>query len=151
MLHPVGSCIREGHVSPAVGFWHGLIKDTEVADVHLVDHSIAEAALDELVNLSFNGNSVRYVVSDERTGNEVAAVIGKTLGKEIPWVVFTDDQLLKGLTDAGLSQTHAKAFVQMGAAQRTGVLLEDFNKNKPAFSKTKLEDFAKEFKAAFNA
>lgn len=118
----------------------------------LVDpKDIAEAALDELVNLSFNGNSVRYVVSDERTGNEVAAVIGKTLGKEIPWVVFTDEQLLKGLTDAGLSQTHAKAFVQMGAAQRTGVLLEDFNKNKPAFSKTKLEDFAKEFKAAFNA
>lgn len=118
----------------------------------LVDpRDIAEAALEELVTLSFTGSSVRYVVSDERTGNEVAAVIGKILGKEIPWVVFTDEQLLKALTDAGLSQTHANAFVQMGAAQRSGVLLEDFNKNKPAFSKTKLEDFAKEFQSVFNA
>lgn len=118
----------------------------------LVDtRDIAEAALDELLKLAFSGSSVRYVVSDERTGKEVAAVIGNTIGKEIPWVVFTDEQLLKGLTDAGLSQTHAKAFVQMGAAQRSGVLLEDFNKNRPVFSKTRLEDFAKEFKTAYDA
>lgn len=112
---------------------------------------IAEVALEELSNLSFTGNSVRYIVSDERTGNEVAAVIGKTLGKEFPWVVFTDEQLLKGFQDGGLSLTHAEGYVEMGAAQRSGKLLEDFYKHKPALSKTKLEDFAKDFQAVYNS
>lgn len=110
---------------------------------------IAEAALEELLALNFKGNSVRYINSDERTGNEIAEVLGNAIGKKFPWVVFTDDQLLKGLQDGGLSLTHASAFVEMGAAQRSGKLLEDYQKNKPAFSKTKLEDFAKEFKAAY--
>jgi len=112
---------------------------------------IAEVAQEELLGLTFTGNSVRYIVSDERTGNEVAAVIGKTLGKEFPWIVFTDEQLLKGFQDGGLPLTHAEGYVQMGAAQRSGKLLEDFYKNKPALSKTKLEDFAQDFKVAFNS
>ncbi len=112
---------------------------------------IAAAALEELSNLSFTGNSVRYIVSDERTGNEVVEVLGNAVGKKFPWVVFTDEQLLKGLQDGGLPPTHAQGYVEMGAAQRSGKLLEDYQRNKPAFSKTKLEDFASEFKAAFNA
>ena len=112
---------------------------------------ISAVVLEELLNLSFTGNSVRYIVSDERTGNEVAEVLGNAIGKKFPWVVFTDEQLLKGLQEGGLSATHAQGYTEMGAAQRSGKLLEDYQKNKPAFSKTKLEDFAQEFKAAFNA
>jgi uncharacterized protein YbjT (DUF2867 family) len=112
---------------------------------------IAEAALQELTNLEFSGHSVRYVVSDERTGNEVAEVLGNAIGKKFPWVVFTDEQQLKGLQDGGLPATHAHGFTKMGNAQASGKLLEDYQKNKPAFSKTKLEDFAKEFAAVFNA
>lgn len=112
-------------------------------------HDIAEVALEELLKLTFTGNSVRYISSDERTGNEIAEVLGNAIGKKFPWVVFTDEQLLKGLQEGGLPLTHARAFVEMGAAQRSGKLAEDYQKNKPAFSKTKLEDFANEFKAAF--
>lgn len=112
---------------------------------------IAEVALEELSNPTFTGNSVRYIVSDERTGSEVANVLGKVIGKEIAWVVFTDEQLLKGLQDAGLHSTHAKGFVEMGAALRSGALVEDLNKHKPVLSKSKLEDFSKEFQLAFNA
>jgi hypothetical protein len=107
--------------------------------------------LEELLTLNFTGNSVRYIVSDERSGNEAAEVLGNAIGKKFPWVVFTDEQLLKGLQDGGLSLTHARAFVEMGAAQRSGKLPEHYQQLKPAFSKTKLEDFAQEFKAAFNA
>lgn len=112
---------------------------------------ISAVVLEELLNLNFSGNSVRYIVSDERTGNEVAEVLGNAIGKKFPWVVFTDEQLLKGLQEGGLSDTHAQGYTEMGAAQRSGKLLEDYQKNKPAFSKTKLEDFAQEFKAAFNS
>lgn len=114
-------------------------------------NDIAAVALEELQSLNFTGNSVRYITSDERTGHEVAETLGTSMGKKFPWVVFTDEQLLKGLQDGGLSLTHAQAFVEMGSAQRSGQLLEDYQKHKPAFGKTKLEDFAKEFKAAFNS
>ena len=133
---------------------HGGIMGGNYGDqkIALVDpKDIAEATLEELLKLNFNGNSVRYISGDERTGNEIAEVLGNAIGKKFPWVVFTDEQLLKGLQDGGLSLTHASAFVEMGAAQRSGKLLEDYHKHKPAFSKTKLEDFAKEFKAAYGA
>lgn len=114
-------------------------------------NDIAAVVLEELSSLNFSGNSVRYIASDERTGNEVAEVLSNAIGKKFPWVVFTDEQLLKGLQDGGLSATHSSGYVEMGAAQRSGKLLEDYQKHKPAFSKTKLEDFAKEFKAAYNS
>ncbi|PZR26550.1 MAG: NAD-dependent dehydratase [Azospira oryzae] len=122
--------------------------DQKIALVHTND--IAAAALEELVSLSFKGNSVRYIVSDERTGNEIAAVLGKAIGKPLPWVVFTDEQQLQGLLGAGVPPTHAAAYVEMGAAQRTGILQEDMLRNKPALSPTKLEDFANEFVEAYN-
>jgi uncharacterized protein YbjT (DUF2867 family) len=123
--------------------------DSKLALVHTND--IAAAALEELVTLTFKGSSVRYIVSDMVTGNEIAEALGTAVGKKIPWVVFTDEQLLKGLIEGGVPATHAPAFVEMGVALRTGKMQEDMERNKPVFGPTKLADFAKEFKAAFNA
>jgi uncharacterized protein YbjT (DUF2867 family) len=122
--------------------------DGKIALVHTRD--IAIAALEELLNPTFTGNSVRYVVSDMVTGSEIAETIGNVIGNKIPWVVFTDEQLLKGLIDGGVPSTHAPAFVEMGIAMRTGKMQEDLEQNKPAFGPTKLKDFAKEFKAAYD-
>jgi uncharacterized protein YbjT (DUF2867 family) len=123
--------------------------DSKLALVHTND--IAAAALEELLTLTFTGSSVRYIVSDMVTGNEIAEALGTAVGKKIPWVVFTDDQLLKGLIEGGVPATHAPAFVEMGIALRTGKMQEDLERNKPVFGPTKLADFAKEFRAAFNA
>ncbi len=122
--------------------------DSKLALVHTND--IAAAALEELVNTNFKGNSVRYVVSDERTGNEIAEVLGKAIGRQLPWVVFTDEQQLQGLLGAGVPPTHASLYAEMGAALRNGTMQEDMLRNKPVLSPTKLEDFAKEFVAAYN-
>jgi uncharacterized protein YbjT (DUF2867 family) len=116
--------------------------------VHTND--IAAAALEELTNLKFTGNSVRYILGDERSGTEVAQVLGKAIGKDLKWVQFTDEQQLQGLLQAGLPQTHANAFKEMGAALRQGIMQGDARIQKPLFSATKLEDFAKEFAVAFN-
>jgi uncharacterized protein YbjT (DUF2867 family) len=115
--------------------------------VHTND--IARAALEELLNLKFSGNSVRYIFGDERSGKEIAEVLGKSIGKDLKWVVFTDDQQKQGLLQAGLSETHAYSFTEMGKAIREGTLQADARKNKPSLSATKLEDFAKEFAKAF--
>jgi hypothetical protein len=50
-----------------------------------------------------------------------------------------------------LSETHADGYTEMGKALREGYMQDDVRKIKPAFSKVKLEDFSKEFSAAFNS
>ena len=115
--------------------------------VHTND--IAAAALEELLKLNFSGNSVRYVIGDERSGKEIANVLGKAIGKELNWVAFTDEQQKQGLLQAGLSETHAQGYTDMGKALREGRMQADARKNKPVLSSTKLEDFAKEFATAF--
>ena len=100
--------------------------------------------------MNFKGNGVRYIIGDERSGKEIANVLGKSIGKDLNWVVFTDEQQKQGLLQAGLSETHANGYTNMGQALREGVMQEDARKHKPAFASTKLEDFATEFTAAFN-
>jgi uncharacterized protein YbjT (DUF2867 family) len=117
--------------------------------VHTND--IAAAALEELLNLTFSGNSVRYIFGDERSGQEIANVLGKAIGKDLPWVVFTDEQQKQGLLQAGLPETHAQGYTDLGKSIREGYLQADARKNKPALAETKLEDFAREFAAAFKA
>lgn len=117
--------------------------------VHTND--IAKAALEELLNLGFSGSSVRYIIGDERSGKEIAAVLGKAIGKELNWVEFTDDQQKQGLLQAGMPETHAESYTIMGKALREGVMQADAAKNKPKFAAIKLEDFAKEFAEAYKA
>ena len=114
---------------------------------------IAVVAAEELLNPTFTGQSVRYISSDERTGAEIAAVLGKAIGKpEIPWVPFTDEQATEGMQQAGLTETIINGYVEMGASIRSGKFSEDYWKNRPAtFGKTKLEDFAAQFAHAYNA
>ncbi|GAA4742527.1 NAD(P)H-binding protein [Flavisolibacter ginsenosidimutans] len=114
---------------------------------------IAEAAAEELSNLSFKGHSVRYLASDERSTGDVAKVLGSAVGKpDLPWVQFTDEQTRGGLLQAGMPEAMAEKYVEMGASMRSGKMAEDYNKNRPqGFGKTKLEDFAKEFAGAYSA
>jgi uncharacterized protein YbjT (DUF2867 family) len=116
-------------------------------------NDIAEAAAEELLNLSFKGHSVRYLASDERTTGDIAQVLGAAVGKpELPWVAFTDEQAFQGMSQAGMPEPMAQKYAEMGAAMRTGIMWEDYLKNKPSsFGKTKLEDFAVTFENVYNA
>jgi len=127
--------------------------DSSVKIILSHPNDIAEAAAEELLNLSFKGHSVRYLFSDERTQGDVAKVLGAAVGKpELPWVPFTDEQTYGGMIGAGLPEKMAKKYVEMGSAMRSGKMWEDFSKHHPQTSgKTKLEDFAKDFEAAYNA
>ena len=120
--------------------------------VHTRD--IAEVALQELLNLDFTGQRVRYIVSDERTTDEIARVLGEAIGKpELPWIPFTDEQQKQGMLQAGLNEEMASQYVKMGEALRTGRMQEDYFANRTGqLSKTKLEDFVRsEFAPAVQA
>ena len=113
---------------------------------------IAEVAAEELLSLSFKGKSVRYIASDEKTTNEVAAILGKAIGKpELPWVNFKDEETFGGMVQAGLPEEIAKNYAEMGSAMRSGEMISDYLKNKPAeFGKKKLEHWAPVFAAIYS-
>lgn len=116
--------------------------------VHPTD--IAAAAAEELQK-DTTGKSIRYIISDVRTPNDVANVLGNAIGKtDLPWVEFTDEQSLQGMTQAGLPEEMANMYTEMGSGLRSEKIAAHFlNNNFSVDGKIKLEDFAKEFAAKF--
>ena len=108
------------------------------------------AAVAEEIMTPLAGRKVRYVASDELTGNETASILGAAIGKpDLKWIIIPDEQMQSGLEAAGIQPKIAAGLVEMYAGVRSGVLEEDYYRNKPALGNVKLTDFAKEFAAAF--
>lgn len=114
---------------------------------------IADVVIDALLHTSFRGQNIQYIASDEVGTDQVAAVLGSSIGKpDLKWVTFTDEQALQGALQAGLPKEVASNYIEMNHALHTGEMYSDYWKNHPAtLQKTKLADFAKSFAAAFNA
>ena len=112
---------------------------------------IAAAIAEEIVT-PLAGRKVRYVVSDELTGNETASILGAAIGKpDLKWIIITDDQMKSGLEAAGMNKEVASGLTEMYAGVHSGLLAEEYYRNKPAvMGKVKMNDFAKEFAAAFS-
>jgi uncharacterized protein YbjT (DUF2867 family) len=119
----------------------------------LVDtDDIALAAADALTQLDFKGHSYRYVVSDESGTDEIAALIGKEIGKpDLKWVIFPATEVKKALLDFGFADGAANEYVEMFTRLNTGLLFEDYARVKPKLYPTKIESFAKKFAAAYQA
>ncbi|WP_442591734.1 NAD(P)H-binding protein [Pedobacter sp. AW31-3R] len=122
--------------------------ETAIPLVHPAD--IATAAAEELVAQK-DGTTVRYVVSDVRSGQEIAAVLGSAIAKpDLPWVEFSDEQSLEGMKQAGLPEEIAALYTEMGQGIRKGLLQSDFEaQGANVTGRTTLDDFAKEFASSF--
>jgi uncharacterized protein YbjT (DUF2867 family) len=95
-------------------------------------------------------NKVRYVASDELTGNETAAILGSAIDKpDLKWILIPGEQWQSGLEAAGMNPQIAAGLIEMFSAQHSGLLMEDYYRNKPTLGKVKITDFAKEFAAVF--
>lgn len=100
----------------------------------------------------FNGREVRYIASDEVSPNEVAQILGEAIGKpELKWQVVSDEQMLSGMVDAGMSPKIAQGLVEMNAARFGKDLYKDYHNHRPTLRNVKLKDFAKEFAIAYNS
>jgi len=109
------------------------------------------AAVAEELETPLVGRKVQYVASDEITGNETASVLGAAIGKpDLKWELVSDKERQGFLEAVGLNPQIAAGLVEMFAAQHSGLLMEDYYRNKPALGKVKIADFAKEFAVAFN-
>ncbi len=110
------------------------------------------AAVAEEITTPFTGRKIRYVASEELTGSEVASILGAAIGKpDMKWVVIPDEQMLNGLVTAGMNPEIAAGLVEMYRSLQSGLLSEDYYRNRPAaMGKVKMKDFAKEFATIFN-
>jgi uncharacterized protein YbjT (DUF2867 family) len=111
---------------------------------------IADAVAEELITHS-EGRKIRYVASDEISCNELAGILGTAIGKpDLKWLVISDEQQLNGMIAAGMNPQVAEGMVEMNAITHSGVLYEDYYRNKPTLGKVKLTDFAKEFASVYH-
>jgi uncharacterized protein YbjT (DUF2867 family) len=109
------------------------------------------AAVAEELETPASGKKIRYVASDELTGNDTAAILGAAIGKpDLKWILISDDEMRTGLVAAGMNPNIASGLTEMFSSQHSGKLSEDFYRNRPAvMGKVKIRDFAQEFAGAF--
>lgn len=99
----------------------------------------------------FDGRTIRYIASDELSPNEVAKILGAAVGRpDLSWLAISDEQFVNGMVAAGMNPHTAKGIADMNAGRRTGVMYEDYYKNRPILGRVKLTDFAKDFVSLFN-
>lgn len=112
---------------------------------------VIAAAIAEEMEKPFEGRTIRYLASDEVSPNQIAKVLGEAIGNpDLKWLVISDEQLLNGMLSAGMNRQIADGFVEMQAAQGSGLLYEDFYRSQPTLGKVKLVDFAKDFALTYN-
>lgn len=113
-------------------------------------NDISAVAADKLLDPTFTGKSILYIISDETSSREITKALGIAIGKPaLPYVEFSDEQNLKGAIEAGIPEELARNFVEMGAAIRSGEMNSDYKKHPVNYEKTKLQDFAKDFAIAY--
>ncbi len=113
---------------------------------------IADAVAEEIVT-PFTGRKIRYVASEELSGQETATILGAAMGKpDLKWVLASNEQTLDGLVKIGMNKKIAAGLVEMYAGLQSGLLSEDYFQNRPAImGKVKLKDFAEEFASRYNS
>lgn len=110
---------------------------------------IADAIVEEMEK-PFDGRNSRYIASDEVSPNEVATILGEAIGNpDLKWQTVPAEELLRGVLASGMNEWVAQGFIEMQAAQGSGILYEDFYKSKPDLGKVKMADFVKEFAAVY--
>ncbi|RYY54238.1 MAG: NAD-dependent epimerase/dehydratase family protein [Chitinophagaceae bacterium] len=117
--------------------------------VMVAPQDIALVAAGELA-LGQSGK-IRYIASEDITASTIASILGKAIGQpDLKWLTLTDSQAMEGLLKAGIPESIAKLYVELGAAIHDGRMREDYDKNPPAqFGSTSLVDYAKQFAMAF--
>lgn len=110
---------------------------------------IAAAAAEELILID-NGK-VRYIAGDDRTADEVAMVLGKSIGRpDLRWQILTGDEMKREMEQNGVPEYITKNAVALGESIHNGNLRKDYDKTGAyPTGKIKIEEFAEEFASVY--
>lgn len=113
---------------------------------------ISAIAARELLSLSNKGKNALYIIGDIKTTDEIASILGKAIEKpDLKWVNFTDADTKAALQQNGLPPDVAGNFTEMGAAMRSGAMMEDYYaKNAGITGKIRFDSFAGSFAEAYS-
>lgn len=112
---------------------------------------IAAAVADELTR-QYDISPIRYVASDDRTCNEVAAVLGKAIGMPgLTWKVLPKEAVKQAMQQHGMGAAAADKYVELGEAIHSGRLRADYDLHTPVFGKITLEEYALEFAQIYHS
>jgi uncharacterized protein YbjT (DUF2867 family) len=113
---------------------------------------VGAVAAKRLLDLSFKGNSVEYILgAADYSFNEVTSIIGKEIGKpDLKYVQFSYDDAKKAMVGSGyLSQNMADLYNQMSESFNNGKAMNDYRRTPENSTPTRVEDFAKVFAGAY--
>jgi uncharacterized protein YbjT (DUF2867 family) len=114
---------------------------------------IVDEAVRELEEPTFLGRGFRYIVSDEKTTNEIATILGTAIGKpDLKWADLTDQEMFDGMIRSGMPEEIVRNYVEMGAAIRSGDMTSDYEDHRPVLAGWRsIDKFVPDFVAAYNA
>lgn len=117
----------------------------------LTHHDDLSSAIADELQTKGNGFEVKYIVSDISTGNKIASLLGKAIGKpELAWTDIPDEQLEQVMLSGGVPPELAGLITELGRGVRAGIVMKDFfAKGGQATGKIKLEQFAEAFRSRY--
>ncbi|MET3879113.1 NmrA family NAD(P)-binding protein [Chitinophaga sp. OAE865] len=119
--------------------------------MQLVHPDDIAAAIAEEVEQPGSPRKIRYVMSDERTCNEIAAALGKEIGMpDLEWRLISDEEAKNRYLKAGVPSLLAQYLTEIYSSLHNGKLAEDLIHHRPEYGKIKLEDYAREFAVIYN-
>jgi len=112
---------------------------------------ISKTAAKYLGELSFTGNSVKYVLgSRDISYDEIAAILSGVLGKEIKYVTFPYADAIKGMMQMGWSEEISTLMTDLAKAINENLVQDVIIRNAENTTATSYEEFAHIFKAVFD-
>ena len=155
ILRP-GSFFENFHASLEVVSEQGVMTDSVAPDVQLpmiAARDIAAVAADALAARDWTGVVVRELLGPrDLSYGEAARIIGAHIGRpDLAYVQLTYAEMAAVLRQAGLSEDAARQQVEMTRAFNEGRVVSRAGRTPANTTPTRLEDFAAEMAAAYQA
>ncbi len=136
---------------------HGVNGSPVRADIPIpmiATKDIADAAAKLLLDGTFSGHSVRYLLGPrDLTMSEATRILGEAIGKPgLKYIQFPEEEARKAMEGAGMSDSVIAAFLEMQRGFNSGLIRPTRERSPENTTPTSLEDFAKTtFSMAFRA
>lgn len=111
----------------------------------IATQDVASFAAERLLKRDFSGSSVQYLLgSGDVSLTEATMTIGIKIGKpNLPYIMFTSEDAVNGMIEAGFSKDMSRQYVDMSNALSDGRITA--KRTRSSTTPTSLSDFCEEF------